>query len=241
MTDSPPFMVIGAPVHQRAWVLPDWLYHLSLQDLPWNQVVLLLNYGRSSDSTLEMLRDAERMLPWAVEIVQDERDEDHEAERKWSLPRYGIMARLRNRLLERVRELGPSYYLSLDTDILLPRGAVATLLEDFDGKRFDAVSPLVYMTPRGKSYPNAMNLDSATRPKLSHDFTMRVDVAFAAVLMRPSLYRGVDYSAHRLGEDIGWGYSAYKAGMTMGLNPNVVCKHVMSPEALLEADPRIGW
>lgn len=235
-----PFLVIGAPVHERAWVLPDWLHHLSIQDLPWERVVLLLNYGHSNDGTLEVLRQAEQMLPWTVEVLHDAGD-DHVAERRWNYPRYEVMARLRNGLLERVRELKPSFYLSLDTDILLPKNGIADLLNDFDGAKFDAVSPLLYMTPTSKGYPNAMDLTSGVRPKLMHDFTMRVDVCFAAVMMRPSLYLNVDYRAHSRGEDIGWGENARDAGMVMGLNPRVQCKHVMNREMLTAPDERIGW
>lgn len=239
MTENP-FMVIGAPVHQRAWVLPDWLHHLAIQDLPWENVVLLFNYGESSDGTLDMIREAERMLPWTVEVLHDEGD-DHLAERRWDISRYGTMARLRNDLLRRVRELSPSYYLSLDTDILLPEGAVEALLQDFDGSKLDGVAPLLYMTQKSTAYPNAMYLDSGRRPKIDSDATMLVDVCFAAVLMRPSLYNYVDYAAHTRGEDIGWGLNARSKYMTMALNPSVVCKHVMSPEMLMAPDKRIGW
>lgn len=241
-----PFLVIGAPVHERAWVLPDWLAHLAKQDLPWENVILLLNYGRSSDSTLKIIRDAQDMLPWTVRVLIDSEDGDHVAHqsvhRRWNLDRYRVMTRLRNELLGWVRKWQPSYYLSLDTDILLPDGCIETLLEDMRGGKFDAVAPKVFMTPRGERYPNVMNLtDLGGRPKLEHEFTMIVDVVFAAVLMGPRLYNEVDYAPHNRGEDIGWGLNAQKAGMVMGLNPQVVCKHVMSPEMLYETDPRVGW
>lgn len=240
-----PFLVIGAPVHERAWVLPDWFAHLAKQDLPWEDVTLLFNYGRSSDSTLEIIRDAQDMLPWTVRVLIDDRDDDHVAQtvhRSWNFERYRVMARLRNELLEWVRKWQPDYYLSLDTDILLPKGAISTLLEDIRDGKFDAVAPKLFMTPRNEKYPNAMNLtDLGGRPKLEHSFTMIVDVVFAAVLMNQRLYSEVDYAPHKRGEDIGWGYNAKKAGMVMGLNPQVVAKHVMSPEMLDKPDPRIGW
>lgn len=235
-----PFMVIGAPVHERAWVLPDWLAHLASQDLPWDRVTLLFNYGRSSDGTLEIIRDAQDMLPWDVRVLIDDGD-DHVARRAWSLQRYGVMTRLRNELLHWVRKWEPEYYLSLDTDILLPDGAIQGLLEDMATGKFDAVAPKLYMTPRGTHYPNCMRLDSGTRPKLDHDFTMLVDVVFAAVLMSPDLYRAVDYAPHSRGEDIGWGVNARRAGMRMGINPTIACKHVMAPEMLDAVDPRLGW
>lgn len=233
-------MVIGAPVHERAWVLPDWLAALAGQDLPWERVVLLFNYGHSSDDTLEILRDAQDMLPWQVRVLFDTHD-DHLARRAWSLQRYGVMTRLRNELLHWVRKWQPEHYLSLDTDILLPDGAITSLLEDMETGKFDAVAPTLYMTPRGTHYPNCMRLDSGTRPRLEHDFTMLVDVVFAAVLMNRPLYESVDYAPHQRGEDIGWGLNARRAGYRMGINPRVVCKHVMSPEMLDVVDPRLGW
>lgn len=237
-------LIIGAPVHQRAWVLPDWFRHVAKQELPWewDRVEIVFNYGRSSDSTLEIIEGARGWLPWTITVLSDEGD-DHRAERKWTLDRFETMARLRNRLLEHVREQSPAYYLSLDTDILLPEGAIVGLIRDLEcsERRFDAVGPTVYMTPKSKHFPNALALDTSRRYRLQHHFTEPVDVVFAAVMMAPSMYQFVDYAAERRGEDMGWGLNARKAGKRMGLNPMIVCKHVMSPEMLETVDSRVGW
>lgn len=237
-------LIIGAPVHQRAWVLPDWFQRIAKQDLPmgWEDVEIVFNYGHSSDSTLEVIEEARGWLPWAITVLPDDQD-DHSPDRNWSMERYETMARLRNRLLEHVRDRAPSYYFSLDTDILLPDGAIQGLIDDLEKPepRFDAVGPTVYMTPRSKHFPNAMTLNSSRRYRLQHHFTETVDVVFAAVMMAPSMYNFVDYAAERRGEDIGWGLNARAAGKRMGLNPMLVCKHVMSPEMLDRVDKRVGW
>lgn len=238
-------LIIGAPVHQRAWVLPDWFERLAKQELPWEWegVEVVFNYGRSSDSTLEVIEEAREWLPWTITVLEDPEDDHHGGKRNWDMARYETMARLRNRLLEYVREQRPTYYMSLDTDILLPDGAIRTLIQDFeeDERHFDVVGPTLYMTKRSTSFPNAMRLDSGRRYREQYPVTRYVDVVFAAVLMAPSAYEAVDYVAHRRGEDIGWGHNAHAVGLRMGLNPHVVCKHVMEPWMLEEVDPRVGW
>ena len=231
--------VIGAPVHQRAWVLADWLAYLLEQDIPFDDTVLLVNYGESTDGTLDIIEHARDAAPWTVEVINSEA-EGHLAERRWSFERYKFMARLRNTLLRRVRELEPDFYLSIDTDILLPPKSLKTLEVELRAANIDAISPLLYLTPKGTSYPNAMTLPKGRRPKVMN-YTFRADAVFAAVLMSPNMYMSTDYAAHPLGEDIGWALNAARNGMTMGLCPHIKAKHVMNPEMLDVTDERVGF
>jgi hypothetical protein len=237
-------LVVGCPVYERAWVLDTWFEALlkSIDGLGEPvETALLMNYADSEDGTREIIGR------WAVHfdslhLIYDHGN-DHEKQRAWRFDRYVTMSRLRNKLLESVREIEPDYYLSLDTDMILQPDTLKKLFEALDAQPFDGIAPMAYMTPRGTTYPNAINSDLQTRPPLpeGHPEVVPVSVCFGTVLMRPSLYNGVDYSAHNMGEDIGWGKSALEAGLSMALHTGAKIKHVMTPEMLREVDPRVGY
>lgn len=238
-------IVVGAPVTQRAWVLRRWFDHLRVQeDVSTRSLYFLFVYGEpraaTPDETLTILRGEQQNGDWAgVEILHDDGD-DHYPRRVWDIERYKTMARLRNQLLTRVRSIEPDFYLSCDTDILLPANALRRLLEEVE--RFDGVSPLTYMTPNGTQFPNAMNEGWTTRPKVEElHGTVEVDAAFGVKLMSPALYAKVDYVEHPIGEDLGWANGVRQEGLRLALVTDVKAKHVMSEEHLDVLDPRVGF
>lgn len=232
-------LIIGAPVHQRAWILPTWFDHLSRQELP-EDVEFVFNYGLSQDATIDTIMAKCHARGWHVTVAVDPAD-DHHAERKWNLPRYATMVRLRNRLLEIVRRRAPRYYLSLDTDILLPPGAIPQLRKELEAGQWDGIAPMTWMTRTGGGTVNAMYLGGATRPKVRGELTQQVEACFGAVLMDTRLYRDVDYAVHHSGEDLGWAQKAATAGMRLAICPGVKAKHVMDPADLTVVDERVGW
>lgn len=232
-------LIVGAPVHERAWILPAWFEQLALQDLP-EDVEFVFNYGASQDTTMETILAESLRRGWHVTLAVDSQD-DHRAERKWNLARYATMVRLRNRLLEMVRRREPRYYLSLDTDILLPPGAVGQLRHELESGGYDGVAPITWMTPPpGGGVVNAMHLGGATRPRIG-EHTQQVDACFGAVLMNERLYRGADYEVHHAGEDLGWAEKVKAAGLRLAICPAVKAKHVMSRDHLGRVDERVGW
>jgi hypothetical protein len=148
-------IIVGAPVHQRAWVLKDWFEHLGKQTIEPDRLHVVLNYGHSDDETLEIILGARAQHGFGRVSVLTDKADDHRAHRGWNEKRYGTMVRLRNRLLEFVRAQPPSLYLSLDTDILLPSTAVENLVDSLG--RYQAVGPLTHMTPTGR-WPNALGV-----------------------------------------------------------------------------------
>jgi hypothetical protein len=234
-----PYVVVGARVHARAWVLPHWLAHLADQGAP-ARMHLLLNYGASDDATLAILEEAAVSAPWgSVEVLHDRHD-DHVAARRWDTARYATMARLRNRLLERVRELAPEYYLFCDTDMLLPPAGLPTLIAELWLAQADGIAPLAYMTEQGTCAPNCMDETGSARPQIQ-DATFDVPASFGVVLMTPALHRGADYAVHPYGEDLGWAHNARVAGLRPALCPRVKAKHVMHPRMLEVIDERVGF
>lgn len=229
-------IVIGAPVHQRGWVLPHWFDHLAAQDVDVRELLILLNYGPGTDDTLEVI-EAERARGRfaGVEVLHDE-ETDHSAERLWSPARYVTMTRLRNALLGRVRQLGPQWYLSCDTDMLLPANAISTLT--WECGRFAGIGPVAQMAPRG-SCVNAFGADGQRiRTPVGIEGVYAV---FGVKLMRPDLYQGIDYQPHPQGEDIGWAAACWSAKLRLAITGHVHAKHVMAPEMLYAVDDRVGF
>lgn len=231
-------LIVGAPVHQRAWILQEWLDHLAEQeDFAAGDIEVVVNYGVSTDDTIGILRrEAARGRFKRITVLYDIQD-DHVGPRQWTLDRYATMTRLRNDLLAYVRNQKPDFYLSCDTDMLLPPHTLRTLFEHLNG--WNGIAPLTWMTPEGLLFPNCMALDGS-RPEPPSITTQQYAI-FGTVLMDQVLYSDVDYHIHGMGEDLGWARSAWEKKITMAICPDVRIKHVMNEQMLSALDPRVGF
>lgn len=231
-------ILVGAPVHERGWILQDWFEHLAAQeDFPPDGLEIVFNYGPSNDNTLDLIQEeAQRGRFGAVRWLTDVHG-GHVGPRMWNLDRYATMVRLRNDLLGEVRRRGPDYYLSCDTDMLLPPHTLRTLFRNIDG--FNGIAPLAFMTDHGEGFPNCMNIDNQTRDLPS--VTSQQYAVFGVVLMDRLLYTNVDYEVHGMGEDLGWAKNAWANHMSLALCPDVRVKHVMYPAMLGMFDNRVGF
>lgn len=230
-------IIVGAPVCEREWILRDWFDGLSHQeDFPPEEIEVVLNYGKSQDLT-RMSIIYEQMLGRfrKVTLLEDNTD-DHIGHRLWTLSRYATMTRLRNDLLAYVRQETPDFYLSCDTDMLLPPHTLRTLFEHLN--TWDGIAPLTFMTPHGEHFPNCMGL---TGGRTVPETTTEQHAVFGTVLMTERLYRGADYAPHAQGEDLGWARNVQNAGLRLALCPDVRIKHCMNPEMLETFDVRVGF
>ncbi len=148
------------------------------------------------------------------------------------------MVLLRNTLLERVRQLAPEHYWSVDSDILVAEETLVSALEARE--RFDAVGSKCYMTTKGTMAPSygMLNGHGIRRPDSTGCF--KVDAIMAVKLMNPDAYN-VDYSVHRQGEDIGWSKDARKRGVKLGWDGRTISKHLMTKESIHRVDDRVGF
>jgi hypothetical protein len=152
------------------------------------------------------------------------------------------MVEIRNHLLAEVRQIGPDFFLSLDSDIFLAPETISNLLETYRTHQPScwAVGAKLYMQPTGRTSPSVgiQRKDHLMRP--DSDGQMIADVIMGAKLMDPRAY-GVDYEFAPQGEDIGWGRAVQKAGGQLMWDGRVCSKHVMSLKWLDRVDPRCGY
>lgn len=240
------FVLIGAPVYDRAWILPDWFRCIEKQDIDLSNVGFVFEGGTNDQLTVESLMDFHMRHPelrcFDIQVNERIQHEAHEEGRRvWVPERYSVMAKMRNDLLERATSLAPDRYFSLDTDILLENPTTISQLIELTNTH-DAVSPLAFMTPEGVFFPNIMNWvdgpSGRARRLKPHEYAygelFESDVIMATVMMSPAVYQNARYQWHRQGEDLGWSSDCALRGFRLHLASYLYTPHIMSRAALVK-------
>lgn len=232
-------IVVGCPVRDRAWCLPEWFTHVEAACAEAEEKPHYVFVGDPTQDRDTFLAIDTNCHVYGRECSIVSLNEPYESYRRiWNLVRFSEMARLRNSLLQRVRELEPEHFWSVDSDILVAKDALASALEA--RSRFDAVGSRCYMTERGTFAPSYAMLNGGGLVRPDSKGCHRVDVIMAVKLMSPKAYY-VDYETHRQGEDIGWSISARKQGLKLGWDGRTISKHLMTKDALEKVDDRVGF
>lgn len=234
-------LLVGCPVRNRAWILPDWFDHVEAAaeraGVTAGYVFALSTQDPSADVVLDQALRRRR----AQMIVPTDDVEDLGAdERHWNHDRFRHMTRVRNLLLDAVRLLAPDAFLSLDSDVLLHPDALGDLIESL--LRFGAVGGATFMGPgrRLTSCGWVRGMNGLVRREMHQRGCIPVGVIMAIKLMSPAAY-GVDYTFHTQGEDAGWSLAATEAGVRLGWDNRHISKHVMYPCQLQAVDERCGY
>lgn len=216
-------IVIGCPIRNRAWVLPEWLEAIRRQNIKVDIVCML---SPSEDETEKILRDND------VLVLNDRRpgrDQREIIAHGWGdLDTYAYMASLRNKLIKYAQYVDADYFFSLDSDILLPFEALERLLE-YAKTHPGVVAPAVNMVFNGTQW-NTMNWvrsqpGRALRENRSPQ-TGRADVIMAAMLLDRSAMQCA-WAAHEQGEDIGFCLDAEAKDVDRWWVREVWCEHLM--------------
>lgn len=233
-------LLVGCPIWHREWIVDEWVDSVVLSakyaDIKPQFLVVCDPRDPTSDKLTEICK--KRRLGLKQIFVEENRPPTDK--RQWTHERFAHMVYLRNTLLKGVRRLGPEYFLSLDSDILLAPETIHNLIES--SADYDAVGGKCYMTTRGKQVPSyAMFKPGSTSLRRSEcSAVMRVHVIMAIKLMKPEAYK-IDYTVDRHGEDIGWSLAARVGGLKLGWDGRVANKHVMHPQMLGVIDDRVGF
>ena len=216
-------LIVGAPVKDRAWVLPEW--HEPLSGYP---IVCLLS--RSEDDSRSILEDL------GVEVIDDLEEGRPVPEidgHIWNrgTPVFEYMARLRNRLLDVMIEREAEYFLSLDCDIVLPPNAITDLLLIMERTGADVISPAVALCFDPVEW-NTMNWDRTYTAWRHHIpmCTAPVDVVMAAMLLNRRAIESCRWMPNVQGEDIGFCLLAEQLGISRWWVPEIACTHIMWKE-----------
>lgn len=221
----------------RGWILRDWFDRLANQDaIPAKEMGVVFHVGPSNDDTVEIIDEEDRFA--FIECLTDDSDGHVESGRTWNMARYDHMAKMRNELLELARGYSPDFYLSCDTDMLLPSNTLAVLLQEFG--QFAGIAPCTFMTPMGTGKGITNGMEGTQRRFVANPVTEPIYACFGTVLMTPELMK-VPYEMHGLGEDLGWAKNVHMARLRLAITGKVLVKHVMHPDHLLLVDDRVGF
>ncbi|HWP98204.1 MAG TPA: glycosyltransferase family 2 protein [Syntrophomonadaceae bacterium] len=222
-------IMIGCPVRNRGWALPDYLHHLTRMDYPLTQMELCFIVNDSDDDTLQILKKFGGQFPGKVKLLENNSVNPSGYQRGYYS--FTRLAELRNLLLQEFLSSSCTHLFSLDSDILAPREALTLLLED----HCNIVSALVcnghLIGDRGIF--NLLYQDSCGNYRHLRDFPrgrlFPVDCTGAACLIERAVIEehGVRYGSARGAEDIEFCEKARSQGLDIFCDSRVECIHRM--------------
>ena len=217
-------LVIGAPVYNREWVLPRWFQCIADFKIQTKNTELVFAYTEGDDATLDIIKKyGDRFNACHILDCNDIKafgDRDSE--------RYYSLAILRNRILEKVKEIQPDYFFSYDTDILLPPETLKGLIKD----KKDVVGPWVDLVPPN-GIPNCVTKvgEGFRRRKPYSQFypqegLYEVSTVFAVSLITPQVFNTCSYGWHSGGEDYFWGQQCLDNGFHSWMDARFIGQHL---------------
>ncbi len=223
-------VMIGCPVRNRAWAMPEYLGHIMNLDYALTDLEFCFIINDCVDNTGVILRDFAIQNAGRVRLVErNHKQPGHHLRGRYSLSR---LADLRNLLLREFLASSCSHLFSVDSDILVPPHSLKVLLQD----RCDIVSALVCNGHEigDNGLFNILGMDSYTGAYLHiRDFPKNqlfpVECTGAAYLIDRGVIEdaGVRYSAFRGSEDIGFCEDARRKGRGIFCDSRVKCVHLM--------------
>jgi hypothetical protein len=229
-------IIIGCPVHNRDTILN--LYLDSLSKLYcYHDLGFFFLANNCDDATTQLLRNFSHNRSCRIEFFNEIQSTSRRVGN-----RYHQLVDIRNKLREYLLQDSFDYYLSVDSDIMLPPQALMRLLEH----ELDAVSGLVYndlhmggkrdvrqghicnilswSTKKNKQgYPMAVHIRNYPDSEL-----IPVDVTGACILMSRRVVEQVEYAFHPQGEDLGWSINLQMGGFQAFCDTSVRTTHLMT-------------
>jgi hypothetical protein len=218
-------LVIGCPVYNREWSLPRWFQCIFDQKMNPKNIDLVFAYTKGEDNTQDILEKYGQKFS-SISILDCN---DLPAFGGRDNERYYPLVILRNRILERVKELQPDYYFSYDSDILIPEGTLKGLIQD----KKDIVGPWLDLVPP-HDLPNCATMTSTggfkryepTEKFYPKQGLYEVSTVFAVSLMAKQVYDTCTYKYHPAGEDFGFAEEVIKNGFHSWMDANFIGTHL---------------
>lgn len=240
--EIPPLVAIGCPVRNRAWVLPEYLAALSRLAYGNRSYVFLEN--DSTDDTPFLLSEFAHRMTEDVVIcsLRTDNPPGHHRGDYDGRDGYAHLARIRNRLLEIIEFSDAEYFLSVDSDVIVPPNLLEMLMPYCTPTSMVAAAisnqadhPLDGRMVAGNflRLENGINVHPYSLTPHSPDAyplsgVATYDVVGACVLMHRSVIEGgARYGVHPQGEDAPFCEEARANGVTIWVSFDVRPEHRM--------------
>lgn len=229
--------------------MPDWFRALEAQ-LPDVDLHVGFSFTPGADKTGDLIFQKTEERRYPVSTLTFSGGAEGNTHDWTTADRVKTVADKRNDLLELARTVKPDYYLSLDSDVLVPVGGLRALIENIALDGFDAVCPRVWVW---NAFYVAGKYQSGRLAFLGRrDYGVQaVDVVTSsACLMSPKVYeeKAIRYGVAVRGKDFGWapgsevnGWNASECvawskaakskSMKLAANCNLTFEHRMKNEA----------
>jgi hypothetical protein len=218
-------LFLGCPIYQREWSIPRWFDSIFKQGINPKQTGLVFGYSPGNDNTLGLIEKYGSKFESLTVIDCSDVPAFSDRDTK----RWYTLAIIRNRILDVLRQQQPDYYMSWDSDILLPEGTLKALIKD----KKDMVSPYVDLCPPA-GIPNTCTLTPAAGFRRLQPYSKyypkgqlyQVDSIFAVFLMENKVFNKCTYGYMNGGEDYYWSLEAKKAGFESWMDSRFEAVHL---------------
>jgi hypothetical protein len=231
-----PRIMIAAPIHNRGWILGEYLKHLKNLNYPKDLIsfyFILNNCVDNSRNILRRFKRKNRSKYASIRIDEINYDRKFQEDDRSALVRksetYKILAELRNIILSQALASDGEMLFSVDSDILTFPNTLNLLLHH----DLDAVAALV--GNGGEGIYNFLNYNEITKQydrNLSENPTglIKVDLTGAAILLsRKACEAGRGkYIAGDSGEDQSFCEALRDAGISMYVDGSIRTRHIMN-------------
>jgi len=253
-------ILISCPVCNRGWILPHYLEHIYNIDYDKKLIDIYWVVNNSTDSSLDLLKDFKEKYKLEynniiIDIYNGKKNfKDDRVTAIREKFTYDWLSELRNRILKKCYSNDYDYLFSCDSDILVPRDVLKSLLSH----NKDYVAGLIYngylFTPPDEAkdydpiinaykYPNILKKVEGgymhivnykvKNPTLNQKGTLiETDFTGAIFLASKDVCSIMKYAWHKQGEDCPASETAIKAGFKLYCDVSCYSQHMMNQKIL---------
>jgi hypothetical protein len=245
-----PTITVATLVHNREFILPQYLHYLYQLKYPKNLINILWILNNSNDQSETILQNFKKQYKneynnIRIEIYNTNCPNDDRSTEVREEYVYRNLANLRNVLCSKIKT---DYMLSLDSDILLidsetlnkllfhQKDIVSSLI--YNGYLFDLKRPSKYTNAMVKMpngfFTHLSKLHIEKMKRNNESLLQLVDLTGAVCLIGREVLnnKNIKYDAHTHGEDGFWSECVKKEGFKLYIDLDCYNQHIMNQECL---------
>lgn len=237
-------VVLGAPVAERAWILPSWWGCLTKQTLQPAEYRFVRSLGQDETGWLLSWPGMGRSIVYVTTLPYHSRNERNDDRNDpW---RAKHMADLRNQLRKLFLATDADVFVSLDTDILLEDPTTLERLVQTLQDGWDVATLTTYLHPlgpRSECYNVGFFTDRSEgltqgwrraelRDATSGESPVGIDIPMAVFAITREALSVCEYRAHGQGEDVGFAQDLAKHNCRVAWCTDLEGHHIWDEQAL---------